>query len=171
MSIGFLQKIILKEKYTEEDIIKTELEIIQKLNFDLNYDTIVNYSQYLVSKINIKQDIKKKIIQACEFTNILSQNFDEIVFDKYPLTLAFITLKASIELLYINDEIDEVTYIDIYNEFYNIMLLSSSSSNYKYQKQIMIVNSYSTFLINAFVNNKLFFEQKEYYKSYLSIFE
>ena len=100
------------------------------------------------------------------FFNVFAQNFEEFTFDIFPITVAIITFKTSVEFLYENNKITQNEHERIIEA---IDLFISSKS--KVAKKKNIIEEYSFLLKSTFVNNINTIEHKEYSKLYKSVLD
>ena len=142
----------------------TELEICRELRFNLMFDTVQTYSDYFISKMS--DELQSVFANIILFFNVFAQNFEEFTFDIFPITVAIITFKTSVEFLYENNKITQNEHERIIEA---IDLFISSKS--KVAKKKNIIEEYSFLLKSTFVNNINTIEHKEYSKLYKSAFD
>jgi hypothetical protein len=125
--ILFLQNTILKNKFSQEEIRETEIEILKKISFRLHRVNIHNFTELLIenSKRFVKNDEMLKLFAKMNnFVNILSLLVEELIFDMEPFKIAVINFKTTIQLLEYNqcitsDEVEmlEKTVINLYSKY------------------------------------------------------
>ena len=142
----------------------TDLEICRELRFNLMFDTVQTYSDYFISKMS--DELQSVFANIILFFNVFAQNFEEFTFDIFPITVAIITFKTSVEFLYENNKITQNEHERIIEA---IDLFISSKS--KVAKKKNIIEEYSFLLKSTFVNNINTIEHKEYSKLYKSAFD
>ena len=164
VDLSFIHNVILKSKYSKKEIAMTELEICRELCFTLMFDTVQTYSEYFISKMSSEMQLSFRNIIL--FFNVFAQNFEEFIFDIFPITVAIITFKTSVEFLYDNDKLTKSEHERI-TEAMDLFISSKS----KVAKKKNIIEEYSLLLKNTFVNNIKTIEHKEYSKLYKSVFD
>ena len=164
VDLSFIHNIILKSKYSKKEIAMTELEICRELRFNLMFDTVQTYSDYFISKMS--DELQSVFANIILFFNVFAQNFEEFTFDIFPITVAIITFKTSVEFLFENNKITQNEHERIIEA---IDLFISSKS--KVAKKKNIIEEYSFLLKSTFVNNINTIEHKEYSKLYKSAFD
>ena len=125
------------------------------MHFDLASNTIQDYTDYLITKLPI--DVQSIFSQVNLFFNIFSQNFDEFIFDTFPSLMSLITIKVSLEILYMNEVISEEDYHSIELFLSSIDRVNNNSLRNKERE-------YSVLMLNAFLKNIKVLEKKEYSK-------
>lgn len=155
IDISFVSKIILKNKYSHKEIANAEIDICKLLHFDLASNTIQDYTDYLITKLPI--DVQSIFSQVNLFFNIFSQNFDEFIFDTFPSLMSLITIKVSLEILYMNEVISEEDYHSIELFLSSIDRVNNNSLRNKERE-------YFVLMLNAFLKNIKVLEKKEYSK-------
>ena len=128
------------------------------------FDTVQTYSDYFISKMS--DELQSVFANITLFFNVFAQNFEEFTFDIFPITVAIITFKTSVEFLYENNKITQNEHERIIEA---IDLFISSKS--KVAKKKNIIEEYSLLLKSTFVNNINTIEHKEYSKLYKSAFD
>ena len=128
------------------------------------FDTVQTYSDYFISKMS--DELQSVFANIILFFNVFAQNFEEFTFDIFPITVAIITFKTSVEFLYENNKITQNEHERIIEA---IDLFISSKS--KVAKKKNIIEEYSFLLKSTFVNNINTIEHKEYSKLYKSAFD
>ena len=128
------------------------------------FDTVQTYSDYFISKMS--DELQSVFANIILFFNVFAQNFEEFTFDIFPITVAIITFKTSVEFLYENNKITQNEHERIIEA---IDLFRSSKS--KVAKKKNIIEEYSFLLKSTFVNNINTIEHKEYSKLYKSAFD
>ena len=128
------------------------------------FDTVQTYSDYFISKMS--DELQSVFANITLFFNVFAQNFEEFTFDIFPITVAIITFKTSVEFLYENNKITQNEHERIIEA---IDLFISSKS--KVAKKKNIIEEYSFLLKSTFVNNINTIEHKEYSKLYKSAFD
>lgn len=166
IDISFLKKIILKSKYDSQQIARAEIEICKQLNFNLLFSTIEDYTDFFITKMPSKiQNIFKS---TNLFFNIFAQNFEEFIFNTFPLTVSIITLKVSLEVLTQKEKLNKEEHDSITHLIHSFVINHCQIS--KISKLNMKIKEYSLLLLNAFVNNQKFIQKKEYSKLYIQNF-
>ena len=136
----------------------------ENCDFNLMFDTVQTYSDYFISKMS--DELQSVFANITLFFNVFAQNFEEFTFDIFPITVAIITFKTSVEFLYENNKITQNEHERIIEA---IDLFISSKS--KVAKKKNIIEEYSFLLKSTFVNNINTIEHKEYSKLYKSAFD
>ena len=136
----------------------------ENCDFNLMFDTVQTYSDYFISKMS--DELQSVFANIILFFNVFAQNFEEFTFDIFPITVAIITFKTSVEFLYENNKITQNEHERIIEA---IDLFISSKS--KVAKKKNIIEEYSLLLKSTFVNNINTIEHKEYSKLYKSAFD
>ena len=136
----------------------------ENCDFNLMFDTVQTYSDYFISKMS--DELQSVFANITLFFNVFAQNFEEFTFDIFPITVAIITFKTSVEFLYENNKITQNEHERIIEA---IDLFISSKS--KVAKKKNIIEEYSLLLKSTFVNNINTIEHKEYSKLYKSAFD
>lgn len=166
IDISFLKKIILKGKYDSRQIARAEIEICKQLNFNLLSSTIEDYTDFFITKIPSKL---QNVFQSTNlFFNIFAQNFEEFIFNTFPLTVSIITLKVSLEILTQKEKLNKDEH-DLITHLINSFVINHCQIS-KIAKINIKIKEYSVLLLNAFVNNQKFIQQKEYSKLYIQNF-
>lgn len=166
IDISFLKKIILKGKYDSRQIARAEIEICKQLNFNLLSSTIEDYTDFFITKIPSKL---QNVFQSTNlFFNIFAQNFEEFIFNTFPLTVSIITLKVSLEILTQKEKLNKDEH-DLITHLINSFVINHCQIS-KIAKINIKIKEYSILLLNAFVNNQKFIQQKEYSKLYIQNF-
>lgn len=166
IDISFLKKIILKGKYDSQQIARAEIEICKQLNFNLLSSTIEDYTDFFITKIPSKL---QSVFQSTNlFFNIFAQNFEQFIFNTFPLTVSIITLKVSLEILTQKEKLNKDEH-DLITHLINSFVINHCQIS-KIAKINIKIKEYSVLLLNAFVNNQKFIQQKEYSKLYIQNF-
>jgi hypothetical protein len=121
-SIEFLKREILKDKFSREEILRTEIEIIKKLNMKLQTPTLQKFSDYFIEKlrINLHSKLNSKFINTFTnmnfFVNTMSQFVNELIFDMESSRLAIINVKSTLlfleaERLISEEEVAEINSV------------------------------------------------------------
>ena len=140
LSIPFVSNKLLKGKFSKEEVSKTEINILRKLNFNINIDTVQSYSlcyyKILIEKFSEDADL---IYETNTGINIFSLQVVDLLFECSPFSISFITYICSIKLIFFFEIIDSnkvknlllelknILNEDVFNELYSKYYESSCS--------------------------------------------
>jgi hypothetical protein len=112
VDIHFIQKYLLKEKFSLEAIFKTEVAILKRINFNLQNSTLSDFSEFLFEQTkktiinNCTLNEKNKICELTKFfeilqkiiyfVNLMSLLVEDLIFDYEPLKIFLINFKTSL---------------------------------------------------------------------------
>ena len=122
LSIPFVSNKLLKGKFSNEKVSKTEINILKKLNFNINFDTVQTFSLYYY-KILLEtfSDDADLIFETNTGINIFSLQVVDILFECSPFSISFITYICSIKLIFFFEIIDSNKVKNLLLELKNIL--------------------------------------------------
>ena len=122
LSIPFVSNKLLKGKFSKEEVSKTEINILRKLNFNINIDTVQSYSlcyyKILIEKFSEDADL---IYETNTGINIFSLQVVDLLFECSPFSISFITYICSIKLIFFFEIIDSNKVKNLLLELKNIL--------------------------------------------------
>ena len=166
LSISFVENKILKNKFSKNKIFQTELEILKKLKFNLNFETVQTFTMFYYNE-NCKMipylDIVEAVYKINTCLNIFSLQVLDLIFDMNSFILSFITYVCSCKLLYSIQGIDENLVKDLINHLkFNI---GEERFKFLYDKYYDTSNS----LFNIINSKKNWLKNKKYFSFFFEI--
>ena len=164
LSIPFVSNKLLKGKFSKEEVSKTEINILRKLNFNINIDTVQSYSlcyyKILIEKFSEDADL---IYETNTGINIFSLQVVDLLFECSPFSISFITYICSIKLIFFFEIIDSNKVKNLLLELKNI--LNEDVFNQLYSKYY----ESSCSLFEIIKIKKDWLKNKPYFKSFFQL--
>lgn len=110
LSIPFVTKNILKNKFTQLKIIQTELYILKTVKFSIGIDTVQSYTNYFLyelSKCFSYEQTNQILDDINTGINIFSMQILEFIFEYSPLSMSIISLLCSLKIIKENNLVNE----------------------------------------------------------------
>ena len=166
LSISFVENKILKNKFSKNKIFQTELEILKKLKFNLNFETVQTFTMFYYNE-NCKTipylDIVEATYKINTCLNIFSLQVLDLIFDMNSFILSFITYICSCKLLYSIKGIDENLIKDLINHLK--FIIGDEYFKFLYDKYYDTSNS----LFNIINSKKNWLKNKKYFSIFFEI--
>lgn len=166
LSISFVENKILKNKFSKNKIFQTEIDILKKLKFNLNFETVQTFTMFFYNE-NCKTipylDIVEAIYKINTSLNIFSLQVLDLIFDMNSFILSFITYICSCKLLYSIKGIDENLVKDLIN--YLKFIIGDEYFKFLYDKYYDTSNS----LFNIINSKKNWLKNKKYFSIFFEI--
>lgn len=167
LSIPFVTKNILKNKFTQLKIIQTELYILKTVKFSIGIDTVqsyTNYFLYVLSKCFSYEHTNQILDDVNTGINIFSMQILEFIFEYSPLSMSIISLLCSLKIIKENNLVNE----DEIKACMTIMRNSLGESVYVdlYQSNFNISNT----LYDVIKVKKDWLLNKQYFKMYFDLY-
>ena len=164
LSIPFVSYKLLKGKFSIEEVSKTEINILKKLNFNINIDTVQTFSLYyyknLLEKYSQDADL---IYETNTAINIFSLQVVDLLFECSPLSISFITYICSIKLIFFFEILDSNKVKKLLLELKNI--LNENIFNVLYSKYY----ESSCSLFELIKIKKDWLKNKPYFKTFFQL--
>ena len=164
LSIPFMSYKLLKGKFSIEEVSKTEINILKKLNFNINIDTVQTFSLYyyknLLEKYSQDADL---IYETNTAINIFSLQVVDLLFECSPLSISFITYICSIKLIFFFEILDSNKVKKLLLELKNI--LNENIFNVLYSKYY----ESSCSLFELIKIKKDWLKNKPYFKTFFQL--
>ncbi len=164
LSIPFVSYKLLKGKFSIEEVSKTEINILKKLNFNINIDTVQTFSLYyykiLLEKYSEDADL---IYETNTAINIFSLQVVDLLFECSPLSISFITYICSIKLIFFFEILDSNKVKKLLLELKNI--LNENIFNVLYSKYY----ESSCSLFELIKIKKDWLKNKPYFKTFFQL--
>ena len=164
LSIPFVSYKLLKGKFSIEEVSKTEINILKKLNFNINIDTVQTFSLYyykfLLEKYSEDADL---IYETNTGINIFSLQVVDLLFECSPLSISFITYICSIKLIFFFEILDSSKVKKLLLELKNI--LNENMFNALYSKYY----ESSCSLFEILKIKKDWLKNKPYFKNFFQL--
>ena len=108
MSVAFVSKNILKNKYTSNDVIQTELSLLKSIRFHIGIDTPYSYTSYLVYLISQHFDLSYIELSSIDLSlSVFLENLIDLYTSSLSFDIALSSLFALVNILRANKQIDE----------------------------------------------------------------
>jgi hypothetical protein len=159
IDIKFLKESVLKNKYTEQEIIRAEIDVLKKLSFKIQIQTLNSKSLLLLEllKTNIDSiDINNKLSRIINFCNLTSLIVVEFMFNLSLSQLITINAKIALKLLYENNIISK----NIYNKSCMLLPVNGQDRTTEELEEVfynVIENKYDDTLGDEELYKKIFF--------------
>lgn len=108
MSVAFVSKNILKNKYTSSDVIQTEISLLKSIRFHIGIDTPYSYTSYLIYLISQHFDLSYIELSSIDLSlSVFFENLIDLYTSSHSLDIALSSLFAMVKILRANKQIDE----------------------------------------------------------------
>ena len=105
MSVSFVSKSILKNKYTSSDVIKTELSLLKNIRFQIGIDTPYSYTSYLIYLISQHFELSHIDLSSIDLSlSVFFENLTELYTSSHSLDIALSSLFALVKIAQIDEE-------------------------------------------------------------------
>jgi len=166
LSISFVENKILKNKFSKNKIFQSEIDILKKLKFNLNFETVQTFTMFYYNE-NCKTipylDIVEATYKINTCLNIFSLQVLDLIFDMNSFILSFITYVCSCKLLYSIQGMDENLVKDLINHLK--FIIGEERFKFLYDKYYDTSNS----LFNIINSKKNWLKNKKYFSFFFEI--
>lgn len=168
LSISFVHKNLLKEKFTLDRVCNTEMEVLSRIKFRIEKDSIQSYTSVFIENIYnndiIDPDILDFFDEINTGLNIFSLQIKEFIFEFEPMVISLITLFTTAKLLIEREILQEEERNEIFEIIKEIIGVSVFEENLEKVENVSTELTKTVKLKRELLKGKIYL--KTYFESY-----